>query len=91
MEMPSSRMTDDSMVITGVGRHQMLVAQYLRMGRPKSFMTVGAFGTMGFSLPSAAGVSLSRTTSWIKKSPDESGKNQGHILGVSFKKRKVKI
>ena len=56
LEMLSSRMTDDSMVTTGVGQHQMLAAQYLHMGRPKSFMTAGAFGTMGFSLPSAVGV-----------------------------------
>lgn len=56
MDLLSCRMSDDSMVTTGVGQHQMLAAQYLQMGRPKSFMTAGAFGTMGFSLPTAVGV-----------------------------------
>jgi acetolactate synthase-1/2/3 large subunit len=49
-------MTENTKVTTGVGNHQMLAAQYLKTARPKSFMTAGAFGTMGFSLPAAIGV-----------------------------------
>ncbi len=43
-------------ITTGVGNHQMLSAHYLRMTEPKSFITSGSFGTMGFALPSAIGV-----------------------------------
>lgn len=43
-------------ITTGVGNHQMLAAQYLPMQCPKSFMTSGSFGTMGFSMPTAIGV-----------------------------------
>ncbi len=46
---------DDTIVTTGVGNHQLLAAQYLRMSNPKSFLTPGSFGTMGFGMPSAIG------------------------------------
>ncbi len=55
MELLSRRLTENTRVTTGVGQHQMLAAQYLPMARPKSFLTAGAFGTMGFSLPAAVG------------------------------------
>jgi acetolactate synthase I/II/III large subunit len=56
MDILSRNMTENTKVTTGVGNHQMLAAQYLKTARPKSFMTAGAFGTMGFSLPAAIGV-----------------------------------
>jgi acetolactate synthase-1/2/3 large subunit len=40
---------------TGVGNHQLLAAQYLRMKQPKRFLTSGSFGTMGFGMPTAVG------------------------------------
>lgn len=46
----------NTMITTGVGNHQMLAAQYLPMQKPKSFMTSGSFGTMGFSMPTSIGV-----------------------------------
>lgn len=55
MDLLSSRMTSDTIITTGVGNHQMLAAQHIKTLRPKSFLTSGAFGTMGFSLPSAIG------------------------------------
>jgi acetolactate synthase-1/2/3 large subunit len=56
MELLSKNMTDTTKVTTGVGNHQMLAAQWLLPKRPKSFITSGAFGTMGFSMPSSIGV-----------------------------------
>lgn len=56
MDLLSRNMTEDTKITTGVGNHQMLAAQYLKTARPKSFMTAGAFGTMGFSLPASIGV-----------------------------------
>lgn len=56
MELLSKNMTDTTKVTTGVGNHQMLAAQWLLPKRPKSFITSGAFGTMGFSMPAAIGV-----------------------------------
>ena len=45
----------DAIITTGVGNHQMFSAQRLRMRRPRSFLTSGSFGTMGFGLPTAVG------------------------------------
>jgi len=51
----SSHIDDKTLITTGVGNHQMLAAQYLDMLKPKSFMTSGSYGTMGFALPTAIG------------------------------------
>jgi acetolactate synthase I/II/III large subunit len=56
MDLLSRHITEDTKITTGVGNHQMLAAQYLKTAQPKSFITSGAFGTMGFSLPSSIGV-----------------------------------
>jgi acetolactate synthase-1/2/3 large subunit len=48
-------LTDDMIFTTGVGNHQLLAAQYLRMKQPKRFLTSGSFGTMGFGMPAAVG------------------------------------
>ncbi len=51
-----SKMIDkNTIVTTGVGNHQLLAAQYLRMSKPKTFLTSGSFGTMGFGMPTAVG------------------------------------
>jgi acetolactate synthase-1/2/3 large subunit len=47
--------TEDTRFTTGVGNHQMLAAQWIETARPQSFLTSGAFGTMGFALPCAIG------------------------------------
>jgi acetolactate synthase I/II/III large subunit len=56
LDVLSRTMREDAKITTGVGQHQMLAAQYLKTARPRSFMTAGAFGSMGFSLPAAVGV-----------------------------------
>ena len=45
----------DAIVCTGVGQHQMWAAQYLDYKNPRSFLTSGSMGTMGFGLPAAIG------------------------------------
>ncbi len=55
IDMLSDFISEDTKITTGVGNHQMLAAQYLKMPQPKSFLTSGGFGTMGFALPSAIG------------------------------------
>ncbi len=55
MDLLSQRLTDTTIITTGVGNHQMLAAQYLKTAQPRSFLTSGAFGTMGFSLPVSIG------------------------------------
>lgn len=44
-------------VVTDVGQHQMFAAQYFEVESPRSFLTSGGLGTMGFGLPAAIGAS----------------------------------
>ncbi len=54
-----SRITrGEAIVTTGVGQHQMWAAQYLDFVHPRSFLTSGSMGTMGFGLPAAIGAQL---------------------------------
>jgi len=45
-------------VSTGVGQHQMWAAQYFRWRHPRSMVTSGGLGTMGFGLPAAIGAKV---------------------------------
>jgi len=45
-------------VTTEVGQHQMWTAQYYTFTKPRSFITSGGLGTMGFGLPAAIGVQV---------------------------------
>lgn len=56
MDLLSNLLTEQTKITTGVGNHQMLAAQYLKILQPKSFFTASGFGTMGFALPCAIGV-----------------------------------
>ncbi len=45
----------DAIVVTDVGQHQMWEAQYFHHERPRTLVTSGGLGTMGFALPAAIG------------------------------------
>jgi acetolactate synthase I/II/III large subunit len=47
-----------AIVSTGVGQHQMWAAQYLDFVEPRTWLTSGSMGTMGFGLPAAIGAQL---------------------------------
>jgi acetolactate synthase-1/2/3 large subunit len=55
LDLLNSLIDGDTIITTGVGNHQLLAAQYLRMRKPKTFLTPGSFGTMGFGMPAAIG------------------------------------
>jgi len=44
-----------AIVTTGVGQNQMWAAQYYNLGKPRTFLSSGGLGTMGFGLPAAIG------------------------------------
>lgn len=46
---------DDILVATDVGQHQMWTAQYYPFSKPRSFITSGGLGTMGFGMGAAIG------------------------------------
>jgi len=49
-----------ALVVTDVGQHQMWEAQYYKHERPRSLITSGGLGTMGFALPAAMGARFAR-------------------------------
>jgi acetolactate synthase-1/2/3 large subunit len=51
---------DDVVFTTGVGQHQMWAMQYLVCDRPRTFITSGGLGTMGYGLPAAIGAKAAR-------------------------------
>jgi acetolactate synthase-1/2/3 large subunit len=48
----------EAIVCTGVGQHQMWAAQYFDFKHPRSLLTSGSMGTMGFGLPAAIGAQM---------------------------------
>ena len=49
-----------AVVVTDVGQHQMWEAQYYKHEEPRSLITSGGLGTMGFALPAAIGAKFAR-------------------------------
>lgn len=55
------RLTDgNAIVVTDVGQHQMWEAQYYKHDQPRTLITSGGLGTMGFALPAAIGARFAR-------------------------------
>ena len=50
----------NTVVVTDVGQHQMWEAQYFKHEKPRSLITSGGLGTMGFALPAAIGAKVAR-------------------------------
>src|SRR5437879_1907065 len=50
----------NAVVVTDVGQHQMWEAQYYKHEQPRSLITSGGLGTMGFALPAAIGAKVAR-------------------------------
>ncbi|MGA9174897.1 MAG: biosynthetic-type acetolactate synthase large subunit [Thermoactinomyces sp.] len=48
----------EAIITTDVGQHQMWVAQFYRFHQPRSLLTSGGLGTMGFGFPAAIGAQL---------------------------------
>ncbi|MFH1591620.1 MAG: biosynthetic-type acetolactate synthase large subunit [archaeon] len=51
---------DEDIVTTGVGQHQMFGEHYLRRTHPRTWITSGGAGTMGYGLPAALGAKVAK-------------------------------
>ena len=49
-----------AIVCTDVGQHQMWSAQYFKFDEPRTFLSSGGLGTMGFGLPASVGAKLAQ-------------------------------
>jgi len=56
---------EDGIITTGVGQHQMWAAQWYKARNPRSYVTSGGLGTMGFGLPAAIGAAVGRPDSKV--------------------------
>ncbi|KHD16991.1 biosynthetic-type acetolactate synthase large subunit [Clostridium butyricum] len=61
----ASKVPSDTIISTDVGEHQMWTAQRYPFKKPKTLLTSGGLGTMGFGLPVAIGASLVNTDKTI--------------------------
>ncbi len=50
----------ETVMTTGVGQNQMWAAQYYKVTKPRTFISSGGLGTMGFGLPAAIGAQFGR-------------------------------
>ena len=48
----------DFIITTGVGNHQMMTSQFITWKKPKTFITSGSLGVMGFGLPASIGCQI---------------------------------
>jgi acetolactate synthase I/II/III large subunit len=51
---------DDTILVSGVGQHQMWASQYWRFNHPYTWVNSGGLGTMGFCVPAAIGAKVGR-------------------------------
>jgi len=52
----------DTIVVAGVGQHQMYASQYWAFERPRHWINSGGLGTMGFAVPAAMGAKVGQPT-----------------------------
>ena len=58
IERINEKTNGDAVIVTDVGQHQMWTSQYYKYNHPRSNITSGGLGTMGFSLPAAIGAAF---------------------------------
>lgn len=58
IEMISETTNGEAIITTDVGQHQMWTGQFYTFNRPRSLITSGGLGTMGFGFPSAIGAQI---------------------------------
>ncbi|MCD7722603.1 MAG: biosynthetic-type acetolactate synthase large subunit [Clostridiales bacterium] len=58
IEALDSKTPDDAVIVTDVGQHQLWVAQFYRYKLPRTLLTSGGLGTMGYSMGAAMGAAF---------------------------------
>ncbi|MBZ5501555.1 MAG: biosynthetic-type acetolactate synthase large subunit [Acidobacteriia bacterium] len=83
----------DTIIVTDVGQHQMWEAQYYKHERPRSLITSGGLGTMGFALPAAIGAKVARPDAdvWVVVGDGGFQMTMGELATIVQENLKVNI
>lgn len=82
-----------AVVVSDVGQHQMFEAQYFPHEAPRTLLTSGGLGTMGFALPAAIGAKLARPDAevWVVAGDGGFQMTQCELATLVQEKLEVKI
>ena len=58
IERISEKTNGEAIIVSDVGQHQMWIAQYYKFNNPRSHVSSGGLGTMGFSIPASIGAAF---------------------------------
>ena len=83
----------DAIVVTDVGQHQMWEAQYYKHDEPRTLITSGGLGTMGFALPAAIGAKMARPDAevWVVAGDGGFQMTQCELATLQQEKLDIKI
>ena len=83
----------DAVIVTDVGQHQMWEAQYYHHEKPRSLITSGGLGTMGFALPAAIGAKFARPEAevWVVAGDGGFQMTMAELATIVQEKLNVKI
>jgi acetolactate synthase-1/2/3 large subunit len=83
----------DAIVVTDVGQHQMWEAQYYKHDKPRTLITSGGLGTMGFALPAAIGAKVARPEAevWVIAGDGGFQMTQCELATLQQEKLNIKI
>ena len=65
IEIISELSDENTIIVTDVGQHQMWTAQFYKFRKPRTFLTSGGLGTMGYGLPAALGAKIANPTKQV--------------------------
>ena len=82
-----------SVIVTDVGQHQMWEAQYYKHDAPRTLITSGGLGTMGFALPAAIGAKFARPDAevWVVAGDGGFQMTQCELATIQQEKLDIKI
>ena len=93
IERISEKTKGEAVIIADVGQHQMWVAQYYKFNNPRSHLTSGGLGTMGFSVPAAIGAAFAVNDRHIISISGDGGfqMNMQELITAAYHKLPIKF
>lgn len=93
IEKISDKTKGEAIVVSDVGQHQMWIAQYYKFNHPRSHLSSGGLGTMGFSIPASIGASYGIKDRPIISISGDGGfqMNMQELITAVYYKRPIKF